>query len=442
MRWLTVIVIVMLTAVFVPCLSRAEEPAVQVSTEPFPVTKTIKGLQVQMLDDAITLGVEHAALNVDLTRFIDPSGKAGGPSYTRNGQTWHFAPHAVAHLDERVKPLSDKGVVVYLILLTYASGDKPLDQIMIHPDYAWGQKHTGPISMFNLTTPESTDWLRACIEFIAQRYSREQGHGRVWGYISGNEVNSHWHWANMGEAPAGQVIAAYERSTRLIHEAVRRFSQSARVYISLDHFWHQRYAISSDRQAIGGREFLERFAARVKEEGDFDWHLAHHPYPEPLTDPRFWLDTRYSRQALDAHSITFRNLDVLTDFMQQEPLLYQGEPRRIILSEQGFHCVESRQTGELEQAAAYALAYKKVNSLPGIDAFILHRHTDHAREGGLNLGLWTNKKGEICTPDRKRLMYEVFQKAGTPEEATAFEFALPVIGSQSWEEALEKLKVD
>lgn len=405
----------------------------------FPQPPNKKGLQVQMIDDAIALGVQHAALNVDLTRLLDLTGRENGPTWIVNGKNYAFSPARVAEIDAQVKPLSDHQIVVTLILLTYASQDAKRNQLMLHPRYARNEKMAGPISMFNMTTSEGSDALQACLEFLANRYSTDQGHGRVWGYICGNEVNSHWFWANMGHARPDEVIAEYERAVRLIHRAVRKFSREARVYISLDHFWHERYAAGSDTQCLGGKEFLERFAVKVKEQGDFDWHLAHHPYPEPLTDARFWNDNVHAPHHDQAQSITFRNLDVLMEFLQQDRMKFEGKARRVILSEQGFHCDEKRPQGELEQAAAYALAYKTVDKLDGIDAFILHRHTDHAQEGGLNLGLWTNRPGQICSPDRKRKMYEVFQAAGTPNEQAIFAFALPIIGAADWDEALRNL---
>lgn len=407
---------------------------------PYPQSPNKKGLQVQMIDDAIALGVHHAALNVNLTQLIDPTGQENGSKWTVNGKHFAFSPSQVAALDAQVKPLSDRQITVNLILLTYASQDAKRNQLMLHPRYAQNEKMAGPIAMFNTTTADTADALQACIEFLADRYSTGQGHGRVCGYICGNEVNSHWFWANMGHATPDEVITEYERAVRVIHQAVRKFSHEARVYISLEHYWNDRYAAGSATQCLGGREFLDRFAAKVHEHGNFDWHLAHHPYPEPLTDPRFWRDHVHATHDNRTNSITFRNLEVLMEYLQQDRLKFEGKSRRVILSEQGFHCNEKRPEGELEQAAAYALAYQVVDRQPGIDAFILHRHTDHADEGGLNLGLWTNQPGQICSPDRKRKMYEVFQAAGSPDQQRVFAFALPIIGANDWDEALRNLQ--
>src|SRR5262249_31051825 len=151
-----------------------------------------------------------------------PSLSGDGPRWLSDGKAYAFSKNAVAGLDAQVKPLSAKGVVVSLILLTYASADPARNELMLHPAYARGEKDAGPIAMFNVATPEGAAWLQAVIEFLSARYSGATEFGRVWGYIAGNEVNSHWFWANMGCASPDDVIDAYERAVRIIHAAVRK----------------------------------------------------------------------------------------------------------------------------------------------------------------------------------------------------------------------------
>ena len=109
--------------------------------------------------------------------------------------------------------------------------------------------------------------------------------------------------------------------------------------------------------------------------------------------------------------------------------LHEGKPRRVILSEQGFHSGEGP-SGEREQAAAYAYAYNRVRHIDGIDAFILHRHVDHPGEGGLRLGLKSQRGGG------ERAIYDVFRRADTDGWPEAFQFALPIIGVENWAETL------
>ena len=403
--------------------------------EPYPQAASKKGLQVQMVDDALALGIKHAGLNCHVAAFVDLESRPDSVRFAFDGQDYFFKARALAHLDAQIKPLSDAGVLISLILLNYENGNPALDAIFLHPLYDRNAK-TNRMSAFNVVTPDGIRHLRAAVAFLAQRYSEAGApHGRVWNYIVGNEVNSHWWWNNMGRAPAEQVVSDYERAVRLVHDAVRLYSVNARIFISLEHHWGIRYPPGAADQAIPGREVIEILARLTRERDDFDWHVAHHPYPEDLGDPRFWRD-KSAVLTDDSPRITFKNLEVLPRFLARDDLRFAGRPRRVILSEQGFHCPD-RPDGERDQAAAWCAAWWKVARLDGIDAFILHRHVDHAHEG-LNLGLWTHAPDTVSTPGRHRQMYEPFRVADTSEWERAFAFALPVVGIGHWEQMLPK----
>ena len=56
-------------------------------------------------------------------------------------------------------------------------------------------------------------WFKAWSEFLADRYGAPGfPHGRVANFIVGNEVNSHWDWANMGHVSMEQFAQDYERA--------------------------------------------------------------------------------------------------------------------------------------------------------------------------------------------------------------------------------------
>jgi Family of unknown function (DUF5722) len=403
--------------------------------QPFPAASSKKGLQVQMLDDAIKLGVKHAALNVDLTRLVDPSGGTNGFVWPVDGRPVVFHRSAVVALDRQVKTLTDAGVIVSFIVLTYASGNDALDAMMLHPGY--DRKAPNRLGAFNSETADGERHLRACFEFLADRYSEPQLYGgRVANYILGNEVNSHWFWSNMGRVSMETFAESHLRAARIAATAIRKASSSARLYLSLEHHWSIRYPGGDAQQAFPGRAFLEYFNRRAREQGNFEWHLAFHPYPENLFEPRTWRDKSATTNE-NTPRITFRNLQLLERFLDREDLRWSGQPRRVILSEQGFHTVDGP-NGELWQAAAFAYAYYKVARQPGIDAFILHRHVDHGHEGGLRLGLWSRDESakSPAAPKAPKKIYEVFRQSDTPEWEQAFAFALPVIGIERWEEVL------
>ncbi len=398
---------------------------------PFSAPPTKKGIQVQMVDDAISLGIHHATVNVSLGALFHMQARPGAVKFAHGGRDWWINGNYARSLDAHVKPLSGAGITVYFILLAYPTKDAAKDALLLHPKAKADGKYT--IAAFNTATDDGLRLYRALIAFLAERYGGAHvEHGRVWGWIIGNEVNSQWLWYNLGNMPLSDVCSEYEKAVRAAHEEITRHTTNARCYLSFDHHWNKSMPGISETEAYKGRDFLDTFARIARERGDFAWHVAHHPYPDDLGNPRTWLD-KAAWPTDDSPHITFKNLEVACEHMRRPELLWRGKPRRIILSEQGTNCPRSPD-GEMLQAAGFAYAWEKVIRQPGIDAMIWHRHVDHAREGGLRLGLWENKPGTICEPARQKQIYDLFKKAGTPNWSEASEFALPVTGLKSWDE--------
>src|SRR5205085_1983341 len=90
--------------------------------EPFPTAASKKGLQVQMIDDALALGIKHAALNVNLSSLLQITNNPESLSWTNSeGNAFYFHSGHVHALDGQVKTLSDSNVIVSLIILAYQS---------------------------------------------------------------------------------------------------------------------------------------------------------------------------------------------------------------------------------------------------------------------------------------------------------------------------------
>lgn len=405
--------------------------AAQPNGEPFPAPTTKKGLQVQMINDAISLDIGHAGINVSLGALFFMNERPEAMKHSFDGQDYFINENYARSLDAQIKPLSDAGVLAYLIVLAYPTKDPAKDALLLHPKRRADGKFN--IAAFNTSTEDGIRLYRALIDFLAERYGGAHlEHGRAWGWIIGNEVNSQWLWYNLDKMPMAGAVDEYEKAVRAANDIIRKHSAHARCYLSFDHHWNTSMPGISDQEAYKGRDFLDAFAKLARERGDFEWHVAHHPYPDDLGNPRTWLD-KAAWTTDDSPHITFKNLEIACRHMEKPALLWQGKPRRIILSEQGIHCLKSPE-GEILQAAGFAYAWEKVARMPGIDALIWHRHVDHAKEGGLRLGLWENKPGTISEPGRKRPIYDLFQKAGTPEWDAAAKFALPVTGLASWDD--------
>ena len=420
---------------FLACLCLSLTAFAAPDPTPHPTKSSPKGLQVQMIPDALELGIHHANLNIRLNALLSPvkEAKPGQLTASADGFTFVLNQKYVEGMDRQIKPLSDKGVVVSLIVTTSRSPNERIRKLTIHPK---ADPVKGTTMASDTVTPEGRACYKALTEFIARRWSSADAkYGRVWGWIVSNEVNSHNEWHQMGPATVEEVVTQYEDQVRLAWESLRQHSTNARIYISMEHHWTAKNH-RDPLQACPGRTLLELFAKRARERGDFDWNLAFHPYPSNLRDARTWLDKVSFND--NTPKVTFKNLEVLTKKLATTEMLYAGKPRRLSFTEQGFD-LPNRPEGLAEQAAAYAYAWEKVVRLGDtVDAFHYHRHVDHSLEGGLRFGLWSNKPGTISQPDQKRPIWHLLKAVDTPEWKASAEPYLKTCGLKSWDELAPK----
>lgn len=383
----------------------------------YPVTDTKKGLQVTNVKDAIELGVKHAALNVNEGDFLllEPQ-ENNTIEFEFNGKTYYFDKKIVEGNDRRVKELSDFGVVITYIVLNSQKWQKQVDdelwEIIKHPSYDGKKDGHGLISEFNVVTAKGIEYYTAFIAFLTDRYTREdQKYGRAVGLIIGNEVNTGYTWCNSGQMSCEEYCAHYTKALRLAYQAASIFYKNMRVYISLDHFWTGANFDGDPQKFYPSKTVLENVNQECLNEGQIPWNVAHHPYPENLVFADFWNDKTATDDVETTKRITFKNLELLAQFLYREEFLCNGERRRIILSEQGFNSMWTPES-EVIQAMAYGRAYKKVMQIPEVDSFILHAHGDNKGEFGLNLGIWRRKRdsGEWDAPKPAYYVFKAIDK--------------------------------
>ena len=163
------------------------------------------------------------------------------------------------------------------------------------------------------------------------------------------------------------------------------------------------------------------------QKGNYNWGLAIHPYPNPLTRVNYW-KVDYDK-SIDAPLLTLMNLNVVTDLLKQKEYLDQnGNVRTITVTELGF----TSSSGEKLQAAAFAYCYYIIEANPYIESFIMNRQTDAVEEmkQGLAFGIYT--------PDyTPKYIYDVFKYIDTNKASEYTDFMLNILGADSIEEALE-----
>lgn len=407
--------------------------------EEYPEAMSKKGLLIEldMLGDAMELGVKHTTINIPYHHII-----GGNLKYKYNGKTYSFNEELIASYDKMISSFSAKGIIVTAILLNGWND-------------AYPELHEAGITKtdsafyygFNVSTEQGYETTRALLSFMSERYSGAvDEYGRVSNWIIGNEVNNNKNWNYVGPMDIETYTKLYERTFRVAYTAIKSHSKNARVFFSTDYEWKK----DNTSLQYAAKDFIDLFNAGIRSEGNIEWGLAYHPYPYPMTEPEFWDDdqTGLVNDTFDSPVINFKNLNVLTDYFQRPELLTAGgDVRHIILSEEGFTS-DSITRGKVYdiQAAAYAYAYYLVDNNPYIDAFILNRQVDSISEVNTScaFGLWTV---DMTRPDKviavmPKNIYSVFKYIDTNKSLKYTEFAKPIIGISSWSEVIPGFKLE
>ncbi len=333
--------------------------------------------------DLDELGISAVTINLVLNRFVS---ERPGPGHQRipvSGADVYFDNSAFAGFDDWIGLARKHNLVVSAIVLISNRNASAPTSPLAHRDASGGV-----YAMPDLTCERGAELYAYVLDKIAARYCDPGSElGGITNWIAHNEVDFHSVWTNLGEQPREIATETYYRSMRMIHTAARRYQPGARVFASLTHHWVVPDDAAGDR--LSPREVIETLSRYSELEGDFAWGVAFHPYPESLFAKNAWQD-KSPIDDFNSPLITIQNLPVLTRFLEQPPLLdSRGNPRPVILSEQGFHTAD--QSDEAQQAQAESLAYamRQVAQLPLVESFHYHRWLDHPDEGGLNLGLRT-----------------------------------------------------
>ena len=304
------------------------------------------------------------------------------------------------------------------------------NSILVHPK---ADKQNHVLSMVNLNNQDCVDLYSAIISFIANRYNGSNPElGRICDYIVGNEIGNSY-WNSMGDAPMDEYVKEYERWLRLTNALVKQAWSNARVFASFDYNWAE---VTSYSQP----ELLKQLDRLSKAGGDYDWNVAWHAYPANLLDSETtWNAPNCTDNINTSPIVTWKNLQLLPQFLRDNNIAFNGNTRRIILSEQGFHSKDNSTENQKIQAAAFAYAYYKALSLPEIDYFCLRDGVDHSpeTESGLQLGIWTMIEGQEYQPDQQKLIYDVVKYIDTVKSLDATRFVFDVIPDSfgtTWEE--------
>ena len=447
-----------------------------------PVSKSKKGLSVQMPGEARMLGVEYTTVNMFVNDFMVAE-KGDGENenievYRYAGEDYYFDIGKISEYDEKIKYFTNEGINVTAVLLIDAqrftpsssgntaqdepekTGENPEDgdlpqsavpvnpvEYMIHPN-ALASAHSGSVLYYgiNATDEQGIKYFEALMSFIAVRYVRGDASkfGRIYNIVLGADIGYCSIYNYCGEIDIVSYVENYLRALRICDAAVRSSFGGGRVYVPFDNWFA--YQPPGDEDFIN-KDIIDLLCEYSRKEGNFIWNIAWSAQNFAPLNPAVWRETEPADD-FSTPVITMKNISVLCDYINVEKKDYLpgGESRKVILMDQGFSsCDNSAENKEL-QAAAFVYAYLKAKYLPDITAFIYYCHVDNRNDvtgfGGGSFGLWTTAPDTVNAPGEKKLIYDVFKYIDTNMEAEKIGFAKDILGISGFEEIARDYSAD
>ena len=382
-----------------------------------------------VVSDLDELGISAVTVNILLNSIVSTTPGDGWSPFQYGGRTYYANDGAIKGYDTILAETAKRGIVVSAIILVaqgYNAPEGSWSRLVAHRD----AHPSGIFVMPDMDSREGVTAYAAAMDYLANRYCKAEG-PRIHHWIMHNEINAGWIWTNAGEKTDTLYMDLYHRSMRLAHLIARQYDAHSQAFISLEHHWNY----TPEPRFYRGKRLLELLRDFCKVEGDFEWALAHHPYPDSLLVPRTWED-RHTDFTLDTAKITFRNIEVLDAWWRLKDFWFQGRtPRRIHCTEQGLNSPDYSEKSLREQAAGMAYAWKKFGRLESIEAFHYHGWIDNRGEFGLRIGL-RRFPDDADDPWGRKPIWYVYQAMGTPREDEVFEPYKSVVGVKDWSEVI------
>lgn len=399
------------------------------NTQPYLEVGSKKGLLLDAntlySDKFEDLDVKRVVYNIPLSYVCGKSDNSEYPTieYEYNGETYYFNGYLLAGFDSLFRYLTEEGCHNTAIILNDWNRNYPE---LIHP-MARNKTWQSMYYAFNTEEEAGVRLLEATAMFLAQRYSGSE-YGMVYDWVIANEVNQQAIWNYMSTDDIFYYTDSFERSFRTFYNAIKSKYAYANVYYSIDNEWNDNGG--NNRRFFNGKDLVSVFNYIATSRGNYDWGLALHPYPMPLTKVKFWNGEH--DKSHEAKVVTPMNLSVITDMMKQEEFLdTKGNVRNIGVTELGF----SSKAGQKLQAAAFAYCYYIIEDNEYINSFLLNRQTDdtEALKSGLALGIYNNNYSS-------KIIADVFTNIDNKKGDEYIPEMLEIIGADSLEEALERAR--
>lgn len=255
----------------------------------YPEARSKKGLLLdpEMLGTAYLtdLGLQHAIYNIPLSKILGETTDEKYPTitYEYKGKEYKFNGHGIEAYDNLFTYLTNAGLLTTAVILNDWNESYPE---LIHP-LARNKNKKAYYYAFNTSDEEGCRFLEAIASFLMERYGSGQ-RGIVSSWVIANEINQNRIWNYMNTEDVAFYAAEYEKALRIFYTAAKKNYAGAKVYVSIDHDWNDNE--SGNKGFFNGRDVLQAINEAAGRKGNYDWGVAIHPYPDPLTKVDYWTE--------------------------------------------------------------------------------------------------------------------------------------------------------
>lgn len=370
--------------------------------------KGLLGENVEAYDD---LGCSYVTLNFEINRLVYPNEIFEGDQvielshpdtaieFVSNGKTFYFNHEMVDYFDRLVSSYYELGANITAIVHAPNNGgdwETFPEKLTYSP---WSTQGTTLMAL-NTSNSYGFEYYIAIIEFLADRYTQNVENGFISNFVIGNEIDytKDFNRISENQVSLDVYMEEYSRLLRLANLACKKYHEDIIVSIPFTQAWAEKgYSNLDGIQPYAPKDMIEWLNNKTKLEGDYDWGLAPHSYVYGLASSEVLLmDTVQGKKVgmtndyETSSKITFSNIEILDEYLNQDYMKYNGEVRSVYLTESGVSSnVADDATTRAQQAGSIAVVWYKISQIDSIKAWFYYRVQDAPGESaaGARLGL-------------------------------------------------------
>ncbi len=375
-----------------------------------------KGMDAAPFDIYRDLNVTQVKLNIVLNSVFSKRPAPGTVSFDYRGKTYYYRGNVIQTMDNQLQLFHDQHPMdVAFVILVGCDKEFILPEAMVDQNC---DRKKGIFFMPEVATDEGARSFEAMMYFLTERYAKvNSDRVPVVHWILHNEVDAQWVWTHAGQKSLNEFMSLYVKTLKITSALLDQFNKDATPYVSLTRHWNTSHK-NDPTKYYKPIDVLRWLYKHDRIHGSFNWGIAQHPYGDSP-----WNVAQDIAFDLNTPAISMANLEVLDELVACEQLRFRGQPRKIILSEQGFTsnrvnteaaggpAFPGMHSGEESQAASLLYAMAKMPYLKNVYAFHYHRYQDHPDEG--------SAFGLLRANGTEKLAYRIYKQI-EPDSSNVF----------------------